>query len=268
MKATIIGAGNLGGSIAFGLAKGSTLDAKDITCIDTDREAIEKLKRTEMPFVFAADARKAVSGADIVILALKPWAMEGVISEIRDVIDFRRQIIISVAAGVSFDQLNAWFLRGEKSVGPILFRVMPNIAVSIGESMTLVSEQNATKAQIRLVETILNDIGRTMFVPERLLGAGMALGSCGIAYTMRFVHAMVQGGVAEGIPVDDAYKIALQTVKAAADMLSESGNHPEVEIDRVATAGGYTIRGLIEMEKNGFSNAVISGIRVSSSPKE
>ena len=268
MKATIIGAGNMGGAIACGLAKGTTLNAEDITCIDPNPAALEKLRKTGMPFNLMTDMRKSIVGADILILAVKPYLAEEAIAEVRDLIDYRHQILFSVVAGVTFDQLNHYLFQGVKNIKPIQFRVIPNTAVSIGESMTFIAEQNATKAQIKLAETIFGEMGRTMIVPERLLPAAMAMGSCGMAYAMRYVRAAMEGGIEVGFGAVESREIVLQTMKGAIDLLIDSGNHPEVEIDRVTTPGGYTIRGLNAMEEKGFTSAVIAGIRESCKEKK
>ncbi len=263
MKATIIGAGNMGGAIACGLAKGSTLNAEDITCIDPNQAALDRLRKTGMPFNLTSDLRKPIIGADILILAVKPYLAEEVISEIRDLIDYRHQILFSVVAGVTFDQLNHYLFQGVKNIKPIQFRVMPNTAIAIGESMTFIAEQNATKAQIKLAETLFSEMGRTMIIPERLLPAATAMGSCGVAFAMRYVRAAMEGGIEAGFGAVESREVVLQTLKGAIDLLMESGGHPEAEIDRVTTPGGYTIRGLNAMEEHGFTSAVLAGIRAS-----
>jgi pyrroline-5-carboxylate reductase len=207
-----------------------------------------------------------VHGADILILAVKPFAAKDVVVEVRDLIDYSRQILLSVVAGVSCDDFDEYLFGdkpGKSKPNPILFRVMPNIAISIGESMTFISPRNANSAQKKLAESMFNEMGQTMVVPESLLAAAMAVGSCGIAYVMRYVRASISGAVEAGFSADDAYKIVLQTMKGAIKLLMENGQHPEVEIDRVVTPGGFTIRGLNAMEANGFSSAVVAGIRES-----
>lgn len=264
MKVTIIGAGNMGGAIACGIARGETIKAEDITCVDPNPDVLEKMRQTGFPFILTTELRRAIPDADILILAVKPYMAEEVIAEFRDLIDYHNQILFSVVAGVSFEQLEAYLFQGAKNIRPIQFRVMPNTAISIKESMTFIAEQNATKAQIRLVETLFSEMGKTMIIPERLMDQAMAMGSCGVAYVMRFVRAAMMGGVEMGFPPAQSLEIVLQTCKGALGLLESKGSHPEEEIDRVTTPGGFTIRGLNEMEKHGFTDAVISGIRVSS----
>ena len=96
-----------------------------------------------------------------------------------------------------------------------------------------------------------------MVCEERLVAAGMMMAGCGIAYAMRFVRAMMEGGVELGLYPKDALNIAQQTMRGAVTLLKETGLHPEAAIDKVTTPGGVTIKGLNELEHAGFSSAVI-----------
>lgn len=91
----------------------------------------------------------------------------------------------------------------------------------------------------------------------------MALASCGIAYALRYVRAAMEGGIELGIPPQMAQTVVAQTLKGAAEILLRTGNHPEAEIDKVTTPGGITIKGLNAMEANGFTRAVIEGLKAS-----
>lgn len=266
MKATIIGVGNLGGAIACGLAKGTFLRAEDITCVDSDPAALVKMKATGLPFNLTADIEKALPDADLVILAVKSHAVKAVIDKGHGALDPKKQIFFSVVAGMSLDELEAMMCAAHENpegISHIHFRVMPNIAISIGESMTFISSRGANAAQIKLAEQIFGEMGQTMVIPEKLMPAAMAVGSCGTAYVMRYVRAAMTGAVEAGFTVTEAHTVVLQTIKGAIELLRENGEHPEIEIDRVITPGGYTIRGLNAMEERGFSNAVIAGIRES-----
>lgn len=265
MKATIIGAGNIGGAIACGLAKGTFINAEDITCVDHSAKALKKLRSTGLPFVLTSDVHSAIRGADLLFLAVKPYAAKETIAEFIDLVDYKRQILFSVVGGLSFEELEGFMSDADKAVkpNPIHFRIMPNIAISIGESMTFIASRNATAAQVKLAESIFSEMGHTMVITERLFPAAMAVGSCGIAYAMRYFRAAMNGAIEAGFTASEAHDIILQVMKGAVKLLLENGEHPEVEIDRVVTPGGYTIRGLNAMEEKGFSNAVIAGIRES-----
>jgi pyrroline-5-carboxylate reductase len=263
MKVTIIGVGNMGGAIAVGLAKGTFINAEDITCVDTNPSALQKMRATGLPFVLSSDLRKAIPDTDIFILAVKPHVVPSINALGRDLWQYDKQIFFSVVAGVTFADFDAMMFDNPTHETAVHFRVMPNIAVEIGESMTFITPRNANAAQVKLAEAIFGEMGRTMVIPEELMPASMAVGSCGIAHAMRYVRAAMSGAVESGFSVAEAHAIVLQTVKGAVDLLTERGQHPEIEIDRVTSPGGYTIRGLNAMEEKGFSTAVITGIKSS-----
>ena len=184
--------------------------------------------------------------------------METVAKEIEHKIDYKKQIIVSIAAGVDFEKLSELF-DTEASI----FRVIPNTAIDILESVTTIAAQKATKEQQDLVLTLFAEMGKAFLVPESQLNAFMSLSSCGIAYAFRYIRAAMEGGVEMGIYPAVAKEVIIQTLRGAIGLLEANDTHPEVEIDKVTTPGGITIKGLNEMEANGFSNAVIKGLKAS-----
>lgn len=205
------------------------------------------------------DNKTAAEGADIVVIAVKPWLVEQVVNELKPVLNYTRQTIITVAAGISGSQFTAW-LKKDDAV-PQTFIVIPNTAIAVLASMTFIVPVNATADTTAIVKALFDNVGQTMVTDERHLSAGMTLASCGIAYAMRYVRAAAEGGVELGFKADMAKDIVLQTMKGAVELLQANGNHPEAEIDKVCTPGGLTIRGLNEMEHAGFTSAVIRGLK-------
>lgn len=205
------------------------------------------------------DNKTAAEGADIVIIAVKPWLVEQVVNELKPVLNYTRQTIITVAAGISGSQFTTW-LKKDDAV-PQTFIVIPNTAIAVLASMTFIVPVNATADTTAIVKALFDNVGQTMVTDERHLSAGMTLASCGIAYAMRYVRAAAEGGVELGFKADMAKDIVLQTMKGAVELLQANGNHPEAEIDKVCTPGGLTIRGLNEMEHAGFTSAVIRGLK-------
>ena len=129
--------------------------------------------------------------------------------------------------------------------------------------MTFIAGKNTTTEIDAEILAIFQEMGEAMLVEERLIPAGMALASCGIAYAMRYIRAATEGGVELGMYARDAQHVVEQTLKGAVALLQANGSHPETEIDRVTTPGGITIRGLNAMEENGFTNSVIKGLKAS-----
>lgn len=255
MKITVIGAGNMGGAIIRGLVASKRLDAADMTAVAVSAKTLDAMRAIGVNAT--DDAKEAVKTADVVILAVKPWLVESVAEQIASAVK-KDALVGSVAAGVGFDTLGVYF--GEAAP---LFRIMPNTAVTVGEGMTFVTARNATAEQAKTIVSLFEPLGMVMEVPEKLFDGGMALASCGIAYALRYVRAAMEGGIELGIPPLMAQTIVAQTIKGAAEILLRTGNHPEAEIDRVTTPGGITIKGLNAMEANGFTHAVIEGLKAS-----
>lgn len=263
MKITIIGTGNIGSSIARGLSQGSYFNASDITCTDVFEASLERIKAFNPELNVSQDNPAAVKDADVVVIAVKPWRVESTLNEIASSLDFSKQILVSIAANVSFEQLLSFIPKKFKTVHPTIFRVMPNTAISVLSSMTFVASHNATHEQKDLILNIFKDLGHAMLIEERLMGAATALASSGIAYAMRYIRASMEGGVELGFYPQEAREIVLQTVKGAVDLLEANQTNPEIEIDKVTTPGGITIRGLNEMEMAGFTSAVVRGLKAS-----
>jgi pyrroline-5-carboxylate reductase len=206
----------------------------------------------------------SVSSADIILLAVKPWLIRDTIYDIKFQLDYARQMVVSIAAGISIDSLNEALLKtsGEDSL-PVLFRLVPNTAIAVRQSMTLIATQNASSEQQALLLKIFDELGSAVLLDESQLTAGTALTSCGIAYLFRYIRAAMLAGVEMGFYAKDAQNLAVKTMLGAAALLDATRENPEIEIDKVTTPGGITIKGLNELEANGFSDAIIRALRAS-----
>ena len=256
MKITIIGGGNMGGAIARGLSQAGL----EVTVTAAHRETLDGLKAACPALNTGLNNREAVRGADVVMIAVKPWLVERVLDEIGQGLDPDRQLVVSVAGGVSFEQLAGWLDKKDgKSRPPALFRAIPNTAIALGESMTVMASCGATEEQRERVKGLFDRLGKCLVVEERLMDAGSSLCSCGTAFALRYVRAAMEAGVEMGFYPAQAREIVARTVKGAMDLLLQGETHPEAEVDRVTTPGGTTIRGLNAMEEAGFTSAVIKG---------
>ena len=252
-KIAILGAGNIGLSIAEGLSKSSN-DKIIIT-----RRKFEKISDlSNKNLIPEQNNKKAVLASNIVIIAVQPMQTKKLLNEIKDCIDHKKHIIISVVTGVGFHELQS--IVGNEVV---IFRAMPNIAISIQESMTCISSVNANKEQIKLISSIFDKLGKSIIVDDELMNSATVLAACGVAFSLRFIRAASQGGIEIGFDANIAQQIAAQTIKGAASLILADGVHPEKVIDKVTTPKGCTIAGLNEMEHNGFSSALIKGLKTS-----
>lgn len=251
-KITIIGGGNLGSAIAFGLIKSKQIEPSMITVTRRRLNMLEKLQ--EQGVQVTSDNIEASRDADIIILAIKPYQVLGIIDEIKPVLK-ANQLLISLVAGVGLSKL-------EEAAGPqiLVFRAMPNTAIAIQESMTLISTNVKSEELRNVVLHIFDQLGQALIISEELMAAATVLASCGIAFALRYMRAAMQGGIEIGFGAEMAQFITAQTVKGATGLILESGRHPEQEIDKVTTPRGITITGLNEMEHKGFSSSLIQGL--------
>lgn len=255
-RIAIIGGGNLGSAIAQGVLKSGFANGSDI--IITKRNVSTLAELQKLGVQTETDNAKAISAADVIIVALKPYNVKEVLSQVKSAFDPSRHMLISVVTGVSMDELEQ--IAG---AGIAVVRAMPNTAIAIQESMTCICHKNTSPEQAVWVKELFDQLGVTVSIDEKLMDAATVLGACGIAYALRFIRASIQGGIEIGFDVRTANLIAAQTVKGAAELLISGNRHPEEEIDKVTTPKGCTIAGLNEMEHQGFSSSLIKGITVS-----
>ena len=254
----------MGSAIAHGLTSGSIFNSSDITVIDVHEAPLKALQDTNPAIRTALNDYDSVSKADIVILAVKPWLICDVIAGIKPQLDYANQMVVSIAARVSIDTLHEALLKtGDEHSLPALFVLIPNTAIAVRQSMTLIATKNASPEQQNLLLKIFDELGSAILLDESQLPAGTAIASCGIAYLFRYIRAVTLAGVEMGFYPKDAQNLAVKTMLGAATLLDATKANPEIEIDKVTTPGGITIKGLNELEANGFSDAIIRAMRAS-----
>ena len=251
----IIGGGNLGSAIAEGLLKSGFNKASEIIITKRNTATLQSLK--EKGIEITNNNNEAVKKSEIIILAVKPFQVADILNGIKNDLDDSK-ILISVVTGVLISDIDEIL---QKKLP--LFRAMPNTAIAIQQSMTCICSSNASQENIKFVNELFKNLGEVITIDEKLMEAATVLGACGIAYALRFIRANIQGGIEIGFDAKTASIIAAQTIKGSAELLIQTGNHPEQEIDKVTTPKGCTIAGLNEMEHRGFSSSLIRGVVVS-----
>ncbi len=258
---SILGCGNIGSAIAFGLIESESIKPKNITV--TRRNNSHSSKFTNLGINFTTNNRDAVKNSDVIIIAVTPQQLKDLIEEIKDVIDSKRHYIFSVVSGATIKQIKNLFSNDIPVV-----RVMPNTAIAIRESMTCISGDASDKATIEKANQMFGELGKCVIIQEDLMIPATALCACGIAFFLRAIRAASQGGIEIGFHAEEALFMAAQTAKGAASMLVDKNNHPEREVDKVTTPQGCTISGLNQMEHSGFSSSLIKGIVTSAQKAE
>lgn len=254
MKIAIIGAGNLGLSIAKGLVINNTITRLYLT--RRDLSFISEWKNYKNIFI-TSDNLEAIKNSDIIIFAVQPRQFKEILTSIKPSIT-DRHVLISTITGFKIESIEA--IIGSQY--PII-RSMPNTAISIRKSTTCICSNEVGKKRIEIPKAIFNGLGISIEIAEEHMKAATVICASGIAFWMRLIRAMTQGGVQLGFEAEEALNMSIHTALGAASLLIENESHPEAEIDKVTTPRGCTITGLNEMEHQGLSSSLIQGLTAS-----
>jgi len=250
-----IGCGNMGGALARAMRK--NIDGSDIVLTHRSLEKAEKLAQ-ELGCAVAPDNQRIAEKADYIFLGVKPQMMAEMLSGIRETLANRptRFILVTMAAGLTIKRIRE-LAGGDYPV----IRIMPNTPASIGCGMILYTANDLVtpEEKTRFVGS-LSCAGKFDELPESLIDAGSAVSGCGPAFVYMFIEALADGGVAVGLPRAKAMEYAAQTVRGAAQMILESGQHPGLLKDAVCSPGGSTIMGVRALEMGGFRAASINAV--------
>jgi pyrroline-5-carboxylate reductase len=249
-----LGAGQMATALAKGWLAAGLLDPARSLASDPYPAARERFATVTGLRTTDSNADVLVA-ADVLVLAVKPQAMAGLLDEIAPWMD-RRHLTVSIAAGVTLAQLAAGL-----GIEARLIRVMPNTPCLVGASASgFAPGPAATTDDVALVERLFAAVGVAVRVPEPLLDAVTGLSGSGPAFVFVMIEALADGGVKAGLPRDIAQKLAAQTVLGSAKMVLETGQHPGALKDAVASPGGTTIAGLHALERAGVRAALMDAV--------
>ena len=241
-KLAVIGGGKMGEVIISGIISQKLLPGRDITVTDKIKKRLQELKESYGVSITDKNSR-AVKSADVIILAIKPQDMEGVLHELRPATD-NSKLVVSIAAGIPTE-----FMEGCLPEGTRVIRVMPNTPAMIGEGATaLTGGRNASEKDLDLACFIFGILGITVVVKEELMDAVTGLSGSGPAYGFVIIEALADAGVRMGLNRDIALKLAAQTMLGAAKLCLQGDKHPAQLKDMVTSPGGTTIAGLKALE--------------------
>lgn len=254
-KIAVIGAGHMGAALIGGLLRGKLVTSpKNITATRRNADALDELRR-KWDIHATSDNRKAVKGADIVILSIKPQTSGAVLAEIAKTVQ-KGQLFISVMAGIQTSFVNARLRRPNPVV-----RAMPNTPALVDEGATAIAAgAHAREGDLKVAEAIFKAVGKVEVLPEALLDAVTGLSGSGPVYIYMVIEALTDGGVKMGIPRATALRLAAQTVYGAAKLVLETGKHPAILKDEVTTPGGTAIAAVHELESKGLRTVLIDAV--------
>jgi pyrroline-5-carboxylate reductase len=250
-----LGAGRMATALARAWTSSGRIAAASILASDPVPAARDAFSR-ETGCAVTHDNHRVAAHAELLVLAVKPQTMPALLAEVRDVVQQRRPLVVSIAAGITLAQL-ADGLGG----GTRLVRVMPNTPCLVGASASgFTPGEHATAEDVALVQRLLDDAGKAFRVSEHLLDAVTGLSGSGPAFVYLMIEALSDGGVRVGLPRDVATTLAAQTVLGSAKMVLETGQHPGALKDAVASPGGTTIAGLHALERGGVRGALMDAV--------
>jgi pyrroline-5-carboxylate reductase len=257
-KIALIGAGNMAEALVAGMLKAGVAKAEQLYATDILPE-----RRTHLQGRYGiktgADNGAAAAWGDVLILAVEPQIIDEVMSVITRSIK-KDALIISVAAGYPISSLAQHIPPGARIV-----RAMPNTPTSVGAGVTaLALGPGITEEDKKTAEAIFRSVGTVVTIEERLMDAVTGLSGSGPAYVYLIIEVLADGGVKMGLPRQTAQLLAAQTVLGAAKMVVESGDHPAILKDRVASPGGTTIAGLHQLEEGRLRATLINAVEAAS----
>lgn len=256
-RIAVVGCGNMGGALVRGFCRAAASDR--LLLFDTDRSRVQSLCAS-LGAEAAESAAQAASEADVVILAVKPLMIEEMLGEISAALSSggaKERLVISIAAGVSLRTLQTAL-----PASVLLGRAMPNLAAEVGEALTALYATD--ESALRRMESLFGSVGETIVLAtEDEVSIATGLCGSGPAFVFSFIDALASGGVKMGLTRETALRMASQTVRGAAALVTELRHHPAALRDMVASPGGTTIEGLHVLETAGFTGTVMSAVEQS-----
>lgn len=253
MKIAFVGMGNMAQAIAAGFISSGKVSSADIYAYAPSWDKL-KANSERIGFTPCKTTAEAVDAAELIIMACKPYQLEGVINLVKD--NLKGKAIISVAAGWTYQSFYN-YLGDDVRIQCI----MPNTPAMVGEGVMLFEDKNTlTAEELTVVKELFAALGIIETLPTELMGIGGAISGCGPAFMDLIMEAYGDAAVKYGIGRDMAYRLVAQTMLGSAKLQQVTGNHPGVLKDAVCSPRGTTIRGVSALEEGGLRSTCIKSI--------
>lgn len=252
-KIGFIGMGNMALALAGGFIESKKIKAENIFAYAPNQEKLKK-NADRLGFVPCDSLKSLVKNCDTLVVACKPYQIEGILAEIKA--DLMGKNLLSVAAGWTYDSFTPHI---DKSTS--LLCIMPNTPAMVGEGVFLFENKHSlSEAEYSQVADLFASLGIVETLPTHLMGIGGAVSGCGPAFMDLIMEAYADAAVKYGISRPQAYRLIAQTMKGSAALQIATGDHPGVLKDAVCSPGGTTICGVDALEKAGLRAACIGSI--------
>jgi pyrroline-5-carboxylate reductase len=253
-KIGFIGAGKMAQAMMEGIVKSQIIPKENIMASAKTEKTIKTIEKT-YEISTSLNNRDIARFADILILAVKPDLYHSLIEEIKNEIK-KSAIVITIAAGITLMDIEQSFGFQVKAV-----RTMPNTPSLVGEGMSAICANDyLSENEVVEVEHLFHTFSKTERLEEKLMDAVPSISGSSPAYVYMLIEAMADGGVRQGIPRDQSYRLAAQAVLGAAKMVLETGKHPGELKDNVCTPGGATIEAVVTLEEKQFRGAILAAM--------
>ena len=254
MKVAVIGIGNMGQALVGGFIKNGAHRPDELYLYDYDRQKCAAFAAISGCHA-CTSAREATSGANVVLIAVKPQVIGAAVEEFKSDIT-EDMLILSIAAGISIATLRR--MLSSETV-PVV-RVMPNTPALVGEGASALCFSKVSEKWMDYAVKLFETCGIAVRVEEKVMDAVTGVSGSGPAYGMIFIEAMADAGVKLGLTRDVALRLSAMTLKGAAAMVLETGRNPAELKDAVCSPGGTTIAAVHALEKDGFRSAVMDAV--------
>lgn len=253
-KVGFIGCGKMAQAMIEGMIKSELVLPGEIMASAVTDETLRTVKE-KYDILVTRNNMEVARYADLLILAIKPTIHDAVLREIAEAVD-EQKVMITIAAGISLEYIDSFFQTKMKVV-----RAMPNTPSLVGEGMSAICHnQQVNQEDLEKVLILFNSFGKTEVLGEELMDSIPAISGSSPAYVYMFIEALADGGVKQGIPRKQAYKLAAQAVLGAAKMVLETEKHPGQLKDDVCTPGGATIEAVASLEQEKFRSAILKAM--------
>ncbi len=250
-----IGAGKMASAIIKGLLSSKTFDNEHIIAAEVNEIAAQKAKEN-FKIKVVKNANEAVNNSNIILIATKPFVVPELLETIKN--DIRNdQLIISIAAGITFEKLENALGKDKK-----LVRVMPNTPALVECGMSAICKNSSAKEEdLELVKTIFSKIGKVIKCEEKDMDAVTGVSGSGPAFYYYIIDKIAKAGEKLGLDYKTALTLSAQTALGAAKMLQETGNTPEELITAVTTPGGTTAEGNRVLNESNIEDILFETVR-------
>ncbi len=253
-KLALIGAGKLGEGLLSGVLSSQLLPASRLEATVAHQPRADYLAEKYGVKAHTKNAR-AVEGADLVLVCLKPQQVKGFLQEVKQDLE-KNALIISAAASVT-----TALIERELGHPARVVRAMPNTPCLIREGMTALARgKYAGEEDVRVAQELFGSMGRTVVVDEKHMDAITGLSASGPAYVYLIIESLAEAGVKLGIPRELSTELSAQTLLGASALVLHTGEHPAKLKDAVTTPAGCTIDGLLELEEGGLRVTLIKAV--------